>query len=326
MAMALREDILSMLVQASPQSLSGEAISRQMGISRAGVWKHIKILVEQGWPIEAAPRSGYQFMRTGEPLAALVQPQLTTRELGRIYQAFARVDSTNRAARAWAMEGASHGAAVCAAQQSQGRGRRGRGWESPPGEGVYLSVVLRPDMPIHTAARLTLPGALAVYRALEGMGVRSRIKWPNDVLINGKKICGILTEVSGQADALDWVVMGIGVNVLQTAFPQEIAHTAGSVLSLTGTRLSRAQLTAGILNELEPLYQQALTDEGFEMMLQHYRQACQTLGSAVHVIETDGQWLGRAEKVDHEGALWVRDETGDLRRVLAADVSIRGRE
>lgn len=321
--MALREDILVMLAQQAPQSVSGEAISQLLGISRAAVWKHIKALIEQGWPIVSVPRQGYRFTRQGEPLPALVQPLLNTHTLGREYQAHAQVDSTNRLARTWAAEGAPHGATVFGAQQTQGRGRRGRGWESPAGEGIYLSMILRPNMPIHTAARLTLPGALAVHRALGALGVDSAIKWPNDLLIDGRKICGILTEVSGQADALDWVVMGIGVNVLQTQFPQEIKQTAGSVLSLTGKTLLRAQLVAGILNQLEPLYQQSLTDEGFEAMLADYRHACQTLGSAVNVIEAGGQWQGTAETVDNEGALWVKDESGTLRRVLAADVSIR---
>lgn len=224
------------------------------------------------------------------------------------------VDSTNRQARLWAREGAAHGAVVIAQAQTAGRGRRGRGWVSSPGAGLWLSIVLRPAFPPPLYPRLPLAAALAAADACQTVcGVPPRIKWPNDLLLHGRKIAGILAE--GESSA---VVLGIGINVRQRAgdFPPELAGTAGSLEMLTGRTVPLPALEAALLDALE-----ARVDN--PDFLQEYAARCATIGTQVLVAAPEETYAGYAEGIDEAGALLVRDAAGVLRRVLAGDVTIR---
>ena len=233
---------------------------------------------------------------------------------------FDETDSTNRQARMLAREGARHGTLVIADTQSAGRGRRGRGWISPAGEGIFMSLIIRPDMPPSQVAKLSLMLALAVSRAIEReTGLDAKIKWPNDIVINGRKVCGLLLEMDATAEKVDSIVAGVGINVHQTAFDEEIAHTASSLDLLAGRRVSRSAIVRAFLNEFE----QAMTLEDAQMM-DAYRARSATIGQRVQVISLSGTYTGTAEGITESGSLLVLDENGEVREVLAADVSVRG--
>lgn len=233
---------------------------------------------------------------------------------------FEETDSTNRQARLLAREGARHGTLVIADTQSAGRGRRGRGWISPAGEGVFMSLIIRPDMPPSQVAKLSLTLALAVSRAIEReTGLDAKIKWPNDIVIGGRKVCGLLLEMDATAEKVESIVAGVGINVHQTVFDEEIAHTASSLDLLAGRRVSRSAIVRAFLAEFE----RAMALEDAQMM-DAYRASSATIGQKVQVISLSGTYTGTAEGITESGSLLVRDENGEVQEVLAADVSVRG--
>ena len=230
------------------------------------------------------------------------------------------VDSTNRYARMLAREGAAHGTLVVAEEQTEGRGRRGRGWISPAGEGLFMSLIVRPDDGADIRPLLSLHTAMAVAMAIERVaGLDAKIKWPNDVVCQGRKVCGILLEMDMQDGQISSVVAGVGVNVHQTQFPEEIAHTASSLDLLSGRRISRSALAEAFLTAFGEV--QAMDEAAF---MQAYRARSATLGQRVQVIALTETYTGTALEVTPEGSLIVEDEEGQRREVLAADVSVRG--
>ena len=233
---------------------------------------------------------------------------------------FEETDSTNRQARMLAREDAAHGTLVIADTQSAGRGRRGRGWISPAGEGIFMSLIVRPDVHPSQVAKMSLTLALAVARAIEKeTGLDARIKWPNDIVIKGRKVCGLLLEMDATAEKVNSIVAGVGINVHQTVFDQEIAHTASSLDLLAGRRVSRSAIVRAFLTEFE----KATMLSDAEMMAA-YRLRSATIGQRVQVIGLDGTYTGVAQGITESGSLVVEDETGAMREVLAADVSVRG--
>lgn len=250
-----------------------------------------------------------------------IEAGLHTKWAGREIVCLEAVDSTNRYAKGLARAGAAHGTLVLADMQTAGRGRRGRGWISPPGENIYMSLILRPEMPPAQAAKLSLLTALATANAIKNVaGLDVRIKWPNDVVIGGRKVCGLLLEMDGTADRVESVVAGVGINAHQTEFDSEIARTAGSLDLLAGRRIPRAAVVRAFLQEFERAWALSAAD-----MMDAYRARSATLGQRVQVIGLSGTYTGMAEDVTDSGSLRVRaDEDGEVREVLAADVSVRG--
>lgn len=243
-----------------------------------------------------------------------------TQWAGREIVYFEETDSTNRRARLLAQEGAAHGMLVLADSQTAGRGRRGRGWISPGGEGIFMSLLVRPNVHPSEVAKLSLLTALAVANAIaRETGLDARIKWPNDIVIGGRKVCGMLLEMTADENTVHDVVAGVGINVHQREFDPEIAHTASSLDLLAGRRISRAAVVRAFLEEFERAM--ALDDEA---MMAAYVARSATLGQRVQVIGLTGTFTGVAKAVTESGSLLVEDEDGVLREVLAADVSVRG--
>ncbi len=257
--------------------------------------------------------------------AASIAKGLKTAWAGQKIVAYGETDSTNRQAKQLAKDGAPHGTLVIADAQTAGRGRRGRGWISPSGEGIFMSLILRPDMPPAKAARLSLTTALATARAIRReTGLDARIKWPNDIVVTdgrtGRKVCGMLLEMELAGGKLDCVVAGVGINVHQTVFDAEIAGTASSLDLLAGRRFAREDIVRAFLGEFEAALE--LDDAA---MLEAYRALSATIGARVQVIALAGTYTGVARGVTESGSLLVEaDDDGQVREVLAADVSVRG--
>jgi BirA family biotin operon repressor/biotin-[acetyl-CoA-carboxylase] ligase len=324
----VRNEIRQMLKQQAGQYVSGEEISRRLNVSRTAVWKHIQALKEEGYDIEGHSRRGYRLCAAPDLLLPEeLCPHLTTTRLGRCISYLTTTDSTNNEAKKLAAAGCPEGQIVVAEEQVSGRGRLARGWFSPFAKGVWFSIVLRPPFSPQEAPKCTLLAAVAVSRAIRRTtGVECGIKWPNDILFAGRKLVGILTEMSAEMDAINYIVIGIGINVNVEAddLPSELKEIAGSLTMAAGRPFSRVDVLATVLSELERLYDRTI-NEGFAALLAEWRQESVTLGQAVDVVGSGQKFTGVAEDIDSDGALLVRTDTG-LERVLAGDVSIRPRK
>lgn len=317
------ELVLAFLAEAGDEYVSGEAISDKLGLSRAAVWKHVNALRGQGYRIDALPARGYRLVEIPDRLGELeLRPLLATHDLGQALHWFPEVGSTNDVAKQLAEEGAAHGEVVVAEAQSAGRGRRGRSWASPACRNVYLSAILRPELAPARAPELTLLASVAVCQTVRQAGVAASIKWPNDVLVNGKKVAGVLTELAADPDQIQWVVVGIGinVNVRPDELPDEVRPVATSLAVERGQPVPRALFTVALLGTLEEWLDRHAA-EGFEPVRQAWRSMSDTLGREVRVHLGDRVLEGVAEDIDAAGALLVRAGAG-VERVLSGDVEL----
>lgn len=321
----MRARILKLLRQQSQDYLSGEEISRQLAVSRTAVWKHIQELKNHGYEIEAHPRKGYRLKsRPDLLLPEEIRAGLATQLLGKQIVHFYDTSSTNNEAKRLAADDAIEGTIVVSEAQTLGRGRLNRGWFSPPGGGVWVSVILRPPFPPQEAPKCTLMAAVATVEAIrEASGLNCGIKWPNDILWQGRKLVGILTEMSAEMDAINFVVLGIGINVSlqERDFPEELRNIGASVSMGAEREVSRVEVLQKLLERLEYWYQ-VVKQEGFEPVLEAWRRESVTLGQPVRVLAGEETYDGVAEELAEDGSLLVRTENG-LRRVLAGDVSLR---
>lgn len=315
------------LLRRAEAGLSGAEIGRRIGVSRAAVWKHVARLRQDGYRIEGTPSRGYRLVESADRLTPAELGQfLTSKTLGSPVRYFEEVDSTNRVARDLGREGAGEGLAVLADAQTAGRGRLGRSWVSPARRNLYMSVLLRPPVPPARAPRLALLAASAVVAAIEATAaVRASIKWPNDVLIGGRKVAGILTEMESEGDRVRFVVVGIGVNLNLTKreLDPTIRATATSLLAETGDRVGRARFAAQLLAELEERYGRYLLGDDRRLRLEWESHSCLT-GRVVTVQSLEGRRRGRVLGVDEDGALRLRADDGEAMRVLAGDVTLHG--
>ena len=320
-----RSAILDMLRSRTGQFVSGEELGRQLNISRTAVSKQIQKLRQSGYDIESTVSQGHRLRQLPDLLRPEeVCPRLTTRILGSEIHYYTEIDSTNNEAKKCAVAGCPEGTLVITEAQQGGRGRLSRGWFSPAAKGIWMSVVLRPPFPPQEAPKCTLMAAVALNRAIrEVAGIPCGIKWPNDILCNGRKLVGILTEMSAEMDAINHIVIGTGINVNIAAdeIPPELKEIATSILVEKGAPVSRLDLLIRVLECLEELYL-AVKESGFEAVLTAWRRESITLGRMVNVIAPDKSYQGKAINIDSDGALLVETDQG-VERVLAGDVSIR---
>lgn len=306
--------------------LSGEDIGKELSITRAAVWKGIKKLREEGYEIEAVTNRGYRLTNPETMYNKRELEQgLKTKTMGQSIYFYEETDTTNNRARELALEGAPEGTLVVAEKQTAGRGRRGKVWESPLGTGIWMSLVLRPQIAPAEASVLTLLCGLATAEAIEAeTGLSAGIKWPNDILINGKKAVGILTEMDCEMSEVHFVIPGIGINVNTASFPPEIAEIATSLYLECGKTVSRRRLVHKVLERLEEHYETFLRTGSFAVMLEDYRKHCITLGKEVHVLGRE-PFFAEALDITPEGELLVRRaDNGKEEVVFSGEVSIRG--
>jgi BirA family biotin operon repressor/biotin-[acetyl-CoA-carboxylase] ligase len=318
-----KNEILDRLRQGGP--VSGEELGRIIGVSRTAVWKHINELKGEGYVIDSVPSKGYCFVSAPDALLPEeIKAGLKTGAFGReiVYQR--ETASTQDIAKALASSGAVEGAIAVAETQSGGRGRIGRQWSSPAG-GIYFSIVLRPDIKPAEAPRLPLMAGVAVAQAIKrNTNLAPRLKWPNDIMIGDRKVCGILTEMSAEMDRLDWVVIGVGlnVNISRKHLPQEIRGIATSLMDESGERIPRVALLQDILFEIESLYGE-LVKSGFEPIRARWKALSNTIGANVVVSMPTEQVKGLALDIDSDGALILQKEDGSREKIMAGVVSLR---
>lgn len=321
----MKRKIVLMLKEAKEEFLSGEKISDELGISRSAVWKHINTLKKEGYEIESVPRNGYKLLYSPDILTLEeVEEYINTDYIGRNIYYFENVDSTNIKAKKIAME-EDEGTIIIAEEQTKGKGRLGRDWSSPKGKGLWMSIILKPKMAPSEVAKLTLIGAAAVNQGLEDMGIESYIKWPNDILIQGKKVCGILTEMNCELNIINYVIMGIGINIDldKKDFGKELSDKAISLKEVVG-QINRKKLLGNILNHFEDLYKDFIEREDISKSINICRTNSILLGKEVRVIRGGNCDVGKALDIDDEGQLIIEYKDGRLEKIFSGEISIRG--
>ncbi len=323
----MRERILDRLTAAGDGYISGERLSGDLGISRAAVWKHMAALRRQGYQIEARPRLGYRLAKRPDRLdPALVRAGLTTRVLGCRIRYLPSCGSTNLVAKELAAAGAPEGTLVLTEEQTAGRGRLGRRWVAPFGSSLLMSVLLRPALPPAEVPSLGLSAAVAVAAAVQRCtGLSPGLKWPNDLLLEGRKAGGILLELAAEGDMVHHAVLGVGlnVNVAPASWPGEVASRATSLAAVLGRAVDRLALLRGILAELEERYR-IWQEGGFAALRAEWIERNVTLGREVTVATPRGVVRGRAWDVDREGRLLLDLEDGERLALAAGEVTLSG--
>jgi len=323
----VKSKILTLLKNKQPGFVSGEEISQLLGVSRTAIWKHIQSLKEDGYQMDSVSRQGYRLLSVPDRLYPQeIQEGLKTNSFGQNIIHFEQVLSTNDVAKELAGQGLPEGSLVVAEEQTGGKGRLGRFWSSPHGQGVWISLVLRPLLSPLDAPRITIMAAVAVAKTIsEITNLTPGIKWPNDILYQGRKLAGILTEMSAEMDSVNFVILGIGVNVNTPSemFPPEIRSQAVSLLLASGRKVSRVLFLQRLLVNLENLYGELMQGH-FNKILNLWRGFSVTLGSWVTVTGLNQIWEGKAIDIDETGALIVADRQGQQVKVMAGDVTIRG--
>lgn len=321
--MSTRDKVLDILKRAEA-AISGESIAEQIGISRNAVWKVIEQLRSDGYEIDAVTNRGYCLKASPDLLSREeIQRWRTADALGGTLEIHENIDSTNTRAKKLAAEGAPHGYLVLADSQSGGRGRFGRNFFSPEHSGIYMSLILRPEMPAERAVMITSMAAVAVARAIERVApLDVKIKWVNDLYINDRKTCGILSEASinFESGQLEYAVLGIGVNVKKIDFPEELQDIATSIGNEWEGFVSRNRLIAEICNELEMLYGQLETAE----FMAENRSRSNVIGREVLVLRGSERFKALALDIDEQGCLVIQTETG-VQHVGSGEISLKFR-
>ena len=321
----MKEKILKLLRE--PGFVSGQLISKELGISRTAVWKYINALREEGYEIESVTRKGYRLLKspdvlTADRLSVLVGPHVP----GHL-ACYETIDSTNEEAKRCALQGAPDRSLYVAEVQTRGKGRRGRRWQSPGGKDLFFSILLRPEIPLESTSMITLVCAYAMVLTMEKYAKeKCHIKWPNDIVLHDKKICGILTEMSTELHQIQYVVAGIGANLNRTEFDAEIADMAGSILSEAGQPVNRGDFLRDFMAEFNQVYPTFLARRDLSFLAKDYNERLINIGRQVRLLGPGGkvEMTGTAQGINDRGELLVEDSEGTVHAVCSGEVSVRG--
>ena len=360
----MKEKVLYELRKSGNSYVSGEALSELLGVSRTAIWKYVRELREKGYNIQSSSKKGYKLSNVPDLNADEIANGLQTNILGKSIIYLDTVDSTNRFAKRASLEGCQDGTVIVSECQTSGRGRLGRDWHSGRGKGIWMSVVLRPSIAPEDVQIITLAAAVAVVKAIKYVtGIETAIKWPNDIILDGKKLCGILTEMSCEVERVSFLILGIGINVSHNKedFPQDLRDIATSLKIFsksneTSSIFNRSEIIKRVLFELEQMYnkinigaanetdqqnidvktgndngQQFITAETNNYIAQQFiasewRKYSLTLGKEINVTGRNTQFTGIAEDITNDGRLIVRGHDGVQHELLSGEVSIRGEQ
>lgn len=321
----MKEEILRLLRNADGY-ISGQELCNRFGVSRTAVWKAINQLKEAGYEIEAQQNKGYRLMAAPDLMTeAEIKSLMHTDWVAKEVLYFDTIDSTNTKAQELAEKGYPSGTLVVADKQESGKGRRGRSWVSPSGTGIFMTLMIKPDINPNNASMLTLVAALAVAKAITSVtGEEALIKWPNDIVVNGKKVCGILTEMNAQFDYINHIVVGIGINVHNESFPEEISQMASSLMiEAGGKRFHRAQIIAETMSYFEQYYDTFLKTQDLSALVREYDKLLVNRNKSVRVLDPKEPFDGKAMGITPKGELIV--DTWESRKLVSSgEVSVRG--
>lgn len=320
----MKAEILALLRE-SDDYVSGQELCGRFGVTRSAVWKAVNQLKKEGYEIEAVQNRGYRLVKAEVYGENELRSRIRTSWAGTQVHFYQTTASTNLLAKQAGEEDAPHGALFVANAQTAGRGRRGRSWQSPPGANIYFTILLRPRFAPEQASMLTLVMAHSVAAAIYRLtGLEAGIKWPNDVLLDGKKVCGILTEMSVEREYIHYVVCGVGINVAPQEFPEGIREHATSVEAIYGKTISKGELLQYVMEELERDYDAFVAAGDLTPLLESYNRRLVNCCRRVRVMDPKGEWEGTARGINARGELLVEDDEGCVNAVYAGEVSVRG--
>ena len=312
----MKSEILRLLKE-SDTYISGQQLCEQFQVSRTAIWKVIDQLKKEGYEIEAVRNKGYRLIDSPDVMSkAEIESLVDTKWAGKNVVYYDEIDSTNNRAKEAGDNGAAHGTLFVADMQVAGKGRRGRVWKSPSGSSIYMTILLYPDIPPVKAPQLTL--------LMEVTGLETKIKWPNDIVVNGRKICGILTEMSTEIDYINHVVIGVGINVNQDTFPDDIKATASSLKLELGKSVKRSELIAAVMKSFEKCYEIFIETEDLSGLQELYNSMLVNRDQEVKVLEPGNEYKAHAIGINQTGELIVRTPDGKEKEIYAGEVSVRG--
>jgi BirA family biotin operon repressor/biotin-[acetyl-CoA-carboxylase] ligase len=321
----IRKQLVDAFTNAGESYLSGQFLADLIGCSRTAVWKHMEELRRDGFQLEAVRRKGYRIISTPEAITAdEIRLGLHTKFIGQNIHYQESVESTQKIAQRLADENVPEGTVVIAEEQISGRGRMGRQFYSPKFTGIWMSMILRPNIPLPKTPQLTLLTAVAVVQAIEEQaGITPEIKWPNDILLRGKKLTGILTELQAEADRIHSVIIGIGINVNQQLedFPEELHSIATSIFIEKGEKVSRSSLIRSFFSKFEKLYLHYL-NEGFLPIKLLWESYAVSIGKHIKARTLTSVIEGKALGITSDGVLQIEDQFGKIHHVYSADIEI----
>ena len=320
----MREKVIKAILDSGENFMSGEQLSKKLGISRTAVWKHINALREEGYNIESVNKKGYRLAEKPDDILSSenIAYNLPTEFIGKKVIHLDTVGSTNDYAKEIGNK-VSGGTLIISEQQTKGKGRLGRVWKSKSGDGIWMSLIIKPKIEPHKAPFLTLVSGASVVKALSNLGVEASIKWPNDIIVHNKKICGILTELSAEMERVNYVVIGIGINIKTIDFPDEIKEKATSLYK-EGYKLSRVDIVRQFCIEFEKLYKGYILDGNKQDTLELCRKYSAIIGKQVYVIKNNKRELVKCIDINENGNLIVKEKNGEIQEIMSGEVSIRG--
>ncbi|MDO5707787.1 MAG: biotin--[acetyl-CoA-carboxylase] ligase [Andreesenia angusta] len=320
----MKERILNALKK-SDGYISGGKLSEELNVSRTAVWKNINSLKEEGYEIISKPRIGYRLISNPDKLSEKeIIPKLETECIGKKYIYKPEIDSTNEEIKR-IYSNSPEGTVVVTEYQTEGKGRLGRRWISPDGRGIYFSILLKPNIQPFESPKITQITAAAVAKTIIDLGIDAKIKWPNDIVVNGRKIAGILTEMSGELMALDYIVVGIGINIDIDSkdFNSDIIGRVGG-LRENIEDLDRKELLVNLLKNFEMLYKEFIDNKNIEKSIDICRENSAVLGKKIRIIKKGKEELKKAIDIDEEGGLIVEDMNGNRETIISGEISVRG--
>ena len=323
----MRNKILEELYNNKGSYVSGEDLRLKLNVSRTAIWKHINALKEEGYNIETAHRKGYTLLEMEDKLfPEEIKSNLSNNSIGKEIIYFESIDSTN----SYAKEEANNlksGTIILSEEQACGRGRRGRSWISSKGKGIWMSLILKPDLQPTEGIKMTQIAAVAVCEAIRELtGLEALIKWPNDIVINGKKVCGILTEMAGELNEISYIVVGIGINVNMVEFTGDLKEKATSLYIESNRKVDRKQMVAKILKEFEELYELFIKELDLVDTLKKLKEYSAVLGKNIRIIQGKRERIAKAVDIDKQGFLIIENKEGKRELISSGEVSIRGQE
>ena len=322
----MKDLIIKELIENKSTFISGQEISNKYQITRAAVWKHIKKLKEEGYDIESVTNKGYRLIEEPDKLETAYLDFEKNWIIGKEYLYFKEIDSTNAFAKQIAMD-KQEGTIILAEKQTKGKGRLGRIWTSDEEVGIYMTVILKPDMLPSDAVMMTQVAAAAVVKAMQDtFQCDAKIKWPSDIILDNKKVCGILTELSGEIESLNYIILGIGVNVNQINkdFTEELQDKATSIRICLGEKVYRKKLLLTILDNLNKMYKAFANEKSLDNVMDICRQHSATLGKDVRVSKNHTIIEGKAIDITDRGGLMIQDKAGNQTEIISGEVSVRG--
>ncbi|GEL07422.1 biotin--[acetyl-CoA-carboxylase] ligase [Salisediminibacterium halotolerans] len=317
----MRTSILQLLRENQNEFLSGEWLSSQLGCSRTAVWKHIQTLLDRGYEIEAVRNKGYRLKVFSDAFTEdAVIGQIRAVWPDAAVEFYSSASSTQTLAHRLLETMTAERGIVIADEQTNGKGRLGRSFSSQKGEGIWVSIVMRPNIPVHQMPQLTLVTATAVCKAVrEQTGIELTIKWPNDLLLNGKKCCGILTEVQSDPDQVKSMIVGIGLNVNNNDFPEWLFDKATSLSMETGERFDRLQLLSALIHSMETMFS-LYEEKGFSVIKPIWEASAESPGANIRARTRERVYEGINRGIDDDGVLLIEKENGEIERLLSADI------